>query len=373
MWGVAVQMDANNTLVIYNNIAGNTGAGVSVAQLYGYEPVGTVIRFNSIVGNALGVENYRASTDIDAALNWLGDPEGPTHASNPNGSGDRVSDNVIYSSWLGTDPDGDPLEPGVQITGPMRIIVASVGPEPLGGYLNTAIAGANELPYADTIEVRHGTYDASMPITDAVTLVSEPGSTTNAFLTGNMTLGAAGILIGRMGQGFTVYGDIAVPTGVDASAIHINWNNILGTVTNNGLGTLDATYNWWGGAHPRTRTSGAVDHTPYLPAPVEEVLEFMEDHGVGADAAIFLMERGGLLSEGLLILELMERFGLTTGEAKRVLDEYGFLRVSHALATAFDYDDFARLVLGYGACRRGWGVCGPGGGRRSRCVPRQNN
>jgi len=347
MWGIDIQMDANDTLVIYNNIAGNTGAGVSVAQFYGYEPVGTVIRFNKIVGNAIGVENYEVSTAIDAALNWWGDPEGPTHPTNTGGAGDRVTDGVIYSPWLATDPDGDPSTPGVQITGPVRIVVDDIGPEPAGGYLNTAIVGANELPFTDTIEVRHGTYDASAPITAPVTIISQPGSASNTFLTGNLTLRAPGILIGRMGQGFTIDGNITVGPGIDASTIHINWNNILGTVTNQGNGILDARYNWWGGAHPSTRTFGNVAYYPYLPAEVDEVLEFMARHHVDADTAIFLMERGGLVSYGLLVLDLMHRFGFSQEEAESLLEEYGFFALSRTLDFATDYDDFVRLLLGY--------------------------
>jgi hypothetical protein len=358
-WGVDIQMDANNTLVIYNNIVDNAEAGVSVTQFIdypdfkGYEPVGTVIRYNRIVGNKVGVENNDVSTNVDAALNWWGSATGPTHASNPGGTGDPVTDKVIYSPWLGTDPDGDPSRPGVQVTGPVRIVVDDVGPAPAGGYLNQAIAGANELPYADTIEVRHGTYDASTPITGPVTLISQPGSTTNTFLNGNLTLSAAGILIGRMGQGFTINADITVTPGTDASTIHINWNDIYGTVTNNGVGTLDATYNWWGGRYPATAVVGAVNYYPYLPLPVSDMLKYMSDHGVDADTAIFLIERGGLVSEGLLVLSLMNRFGLSRDEAERVVDEFGFLRVGSAFDRAFDYDDFVRLLLGYGATPAG--------------------
>jgi hypothetical protein len=358
-WGVDIQMDANNTFVIYNNIVNNTEAGVSVTQFIddpvfkGYEPVGTVIRYNRIVDNKVGVENNDVSTNVDAALNWWGSATGPTHASNPGGTGDPVTDKVIYSPWLGTDPDGDPSRPGVQVTGPVRIVVDDVGPAPAGGYLNQAIAGANELPYADTIEVRHGTYNASTPITGPVTLISQPGSTTNTFLNGNLTLSAAGILIGRMGQGFTINADITVTPGTDASTIHINWNDIYGTVTNNGVGTLDATYNWWGGRYPATAVVGAVNYYPYLPLPVSDMLKYMSDHGVDADTAIFLIERGGLVSEGLLVLSLMNRFGLSRDEAERVVDEFGFLRVGFAFDRAFDYDDFVRLLLGYGATPAG--------------------
>lgn len=372
-YGLWLDGDSHDNLIEYNRVHGNTSVGVVVAPYFA-EPTGTVLRFNSISGNGFGVENT-ASETVAAALNWWGSATGPAHATNPGGTGDGVTDGVIFSPWLGTDPDGDPLSPGVQITGPMLIVVDDVGPAPTGGYLNTAITGANTLPFADTIEVRHGTYDASTPITGPVTIVSQAGSASNTFLTGNMTLGATGVLIGRMGQGFTIYGNLAVTSGTDASTIHINWNNLLGTVANGGTGTLDATYNWWGGAHPGTRTLGSVNYYPYLPAEVDDVLAFMATHGLDADAAIFLMERGGLLSEGFLILDLMARFGLSAGEAEALLDEYGFLALSHALNFATGYDDFVRLLMGYGATPAGGagmfvdlGVVGGAGSYQDRTV-----
>jgi nitrous oxidase accessory protein NosD len=321
-----------------------------------YNTPGAVLQFNSITGSDDG---SWTDSSPNATLNWWGSPNGPTVDEDEDGTfeyvggGETLYGNFIYSPWLGTDPDGDPSRPGVQVTGPVLIVVDDVGPAPAGGYLNQAIAGANELPYADTIEVRHGTYNASTPITGPVTLISQPGSTTNTFLNGNLTLSAAGILIGRMGQGFTINADITVTPGTDASTIHINWNDIYGTVTNNGVGTLDATYNWWGGRYPATAVVGAVNYYPYLPLPVSDMLKYMSDHRVDADTAIFLIERGGLVSEGLLVLSLMNRFGLSRDEAERVVDEFGFLRVGFAFDRAFDYDDFVRLLLGYGATPAG--------------------
>jgi len=339
--------DTRGALIITYNVVKDGNWNVIL-----YNTPGAVVQFNSITGSGDGSWTDSAP---NATLNWWGSVNGPTADEDEDGrfeyvgGGEILYGNFIYSPWLGTDPDGDPARPGVQITGPVLIVVDDVGPAPTGGYLNTAIAGANELPYADTIEVRHGTYNVSTPITDSVTLISQPGSTTNTFLNGNLTLSAAGILIGRMGQGFTINADITVTPGTDASTIHINWNDIYGTVTNNGLGILDATYNWWGGRYPATAVVGAVNYYPYLPLPVSDMLKYMRDHGVDADTAIFLIERGGLVSEGLLVLSLMSRFGLSRDEAERIVDEFGFLRVGFAFDRAFDYDDFVRLLLGYGA------------------------
>ncbi|MGC9530195.1 MAG: right-handed parallel beta-helix repeat-containing protein [Candidatus Bipolaricaulaceae bacterium] len=311
MWGVDVQMDSNNTLVIYNNIAGNTGAGVSVAQFYGHEPVGTVIRFNSIVGNALGVENYGVSTDVDAALNWWGDADGPMHASNPDGAGDGVTDNVIFSPWLGTDPDGDPTQPGVQITGLMLIIVAPVGPPPAGGYLNMAIIGANELPSADVIEIREGTYTAGSAFTaiqDAVTMVNPAGPGEMPVLEGDLDLKADGIIIGLPCQGLKIHGDITVADLVDATTCAINWNDIQGSVTNDGRGALDARFNYWytqDFGEVQGRTAGPIQLRPYLPYSACDAYDDIQE----------LIDAGMVpnLTAGVQQLWLKDRLGMDVG------------------------------------------------------------
>ncbi len=65
----------------------------------GYENTPTII-YNNIFGNmTYGLQNS-SSTDISAENNWWGDASGPSHASNPGGSGDNVSDNVDFDPWL---------------------------------------------------------------------------------------------------------------------------------------------------------------------------------------------------------------------------------------------------------------------------------
>jgi hypothetical protein len=350
---------ASDTIVNYN-ILHNNVVGISIQVVYGLPLPIIEMHYNTFSNNVTGIEIlHRGYSDIppttdyvDATLNWWGSIDGPTIDLNGDGVPEYVGGDVVrgygfFSPWLGSNPDGDPNIPGVQITGPILIIVAPIGPEPPNGYLNKAIQGANELPFADIIEVFPGTYNVSTSVTQPVTIVSRPGSTTDTFLTGNIQLSNPNILIGRMGQGFTIEGDITITADVDASTIHINWNNILGTVINNGLGTLDATYNWWGSSHPAMHIVGPVNYYPYLPAPVEDVLAFMRLHGVDPDTAIFLMERGGLISEGLTILRLVKKYGFTLKEAEEIVKKYGFFRVGHAMDFATDYEDFVRLLLGY--------------------------
>ena len=69
--------------------------------IFGDGATGVAAYWNDIVGNTeFGVLNETPGT-IDATYNWWGDASGPTHTSNALGTGDPVSDNVVYSPWLG--------------------------------------------------------------------------------------------------------------------------------------------------------------------------------------------------------------------------------------------------------------------------------
>lgn len=57
------------------------------------------INNSAIYDNPTGVNNTGAGTVL-ATSNWWGDATGPTHLSNPAGTGDIVSDNVDFSSFL---------------------------------------------------------------------------------------------------------------------------------------------------------------------------------------------------------------------------------------------------------------------------------
>jgi len=61
------------------------------------------INCNDIYNNGLGSMNeLSASVTIDAENNWWGHTSGPTHAGNPSGTGDVVSDGFDYDPWLST-------------------------------------------------------------------------------------------------------------------------------------------------------------------------------------------------------------------------------------------------------------------------------
>ena len=64
--------------------------------------------------SSYGVQNMAPATPVDARNNWWGDASGPTYpATNPGGSGDVVSDGVLFSPWIEAlawrAPEGDLL------------------------------------------------------------------------------------------------------------------------------------------------------------------------------------------------------------------------------------------------------------------------
>jgi parallel beta-helix repeat protein len=92
---VGLDIEADSGTAITNNDVHDNSYGF---VLWNDDPT---INYNSISGNALGGV-YRTSDTtgvLDAKYNWWGDASGPSGAGL--GSGDAVSANVDYSSWLG--------------------------------------------------------------------------------------------------------------------------------------------------------------------------------------------------------------------------------------------------------------------------------
>ena len=106
-YGISVQMDAHNTSVMRNLVMNNNHTGIDVSNFWNYEPTGTGIHYNIIVGNGdYGVWNYKVSHLVDATNNWWGANDGPS-GQGP-GSGDNVSANVTYDPWIVLYVNADP-------------------------------------------------------------------------------------------------------------------------------------------------------------------------------------------------------------------------------------------------------------------------
>ena len=110
-----ISITSSNNTVTNNIITGNSpaftnGGGLALFTHEGYTATGNVIQFNTITGNAgLGGIGSNSSGTNDISKNWWGSATGPTHVSNPGGSGDKLWTSrdislLSYSPWLGMAP-----------------------------------------------------------------------------------------------------------------------------------------------------------------------------------------------------------------------------------------------------------------------------
>ena len=62
-----------------------------------------VVSFDNIQDNSsYGAYNNNSSNIINVENNWWGAASGPTHSSNPSGTGDPVSDYLDFGPWSST-------------------------------------------------------------------------------------------------------------------------------------------------------------------------------------------------------------------------------------------------------------------------------
>jgi parallel beta-helix repeat protein len=92
--------DSTNIDITGNTIKENSDDGV---LLFG-DVSGTIINFNIIVDNNIGINSIALNT-VDATNNWWGDATGPYHfRTNPDGLGDSIFDStrapVIFNPWI---------------------------------------------------------------------------------------------------------------------------------------------------------------------------------------------------------------------------------------------------------------------------------
>ncbi|MGQ9544894.1 MAG: right-handed parallel beta-helix repeat-containing protein, partial [Candidatus Bathycorpusculaceae bacterium] len=142
-----------NNLVRGNNLHDNNyGVGVWAA---GRSPVGSnQINYNNIAGNTgYGVRTFDTAV-TDARFNWWGDASGPTHVSNPSGTGDTISNYVDYSPWLGDTFEVTPRTYHVNPTGAPNAIQEAI----------------NEASPGDAIIVHEGTYLEALYINKTLTI-----------------------------------------------------------------------------------------------------------------------------------------------------------------------------------------------------------
>ena len=103
-WAIGLFLVTGTPTISNNDIHDNTHGIASAGSNLG---PGHAVRFNNIYGNSRGITMDRNGgwphSDgyiMNAQYNWWGDPSGPSHSTNPGGTGDAVSDNIDYDPWL---------------------------------------------------------------------------------------------------------------------------------------------------------------------------------------------------------------------------------------------------------------------------------
>ncbi len=110
--GIGVVGNTSVATINFNTVHDNSDTGILLQQGEarvegeGSLPDAT-IQYNDITGNALygvavvlGAPVPAGVDTINATKNYWGSNTGPTHASNPGGTGDAVTDNITFSPWL---------------------------------------------------------------------------------------------------------------------------------------------------------------------------------------------------------------------------------------------------------------------------------
>ncbi|MCO5189960.1 MAG: Ig-like domain-containing protein [Anaerolineae bacterium] len=123
--GILIDED-DAVLVVHNSlIANNIGDGVRNTGAADVVLSGTPTGSNTIQANQeYGVNQSGTAGQTIATYNWWGDVSGPTHASNPGGIGEPVTDRVLYDPWLAQSPP-PPTDSGhmVQVAAPPEVSV----------------------------------------------------------------------------------------------------------------------------------------------------------------------------------------------------------------------------------------------------------
>ncbi len=141
---------ASNNKILRNIIQSNKIGLYLKDYAYG-NSTGNKIHYNNILDNSkCGINNTAAET-VDARFNWWGNLSGPNHSTNPSGTGDKISDCVDYSPWLGDPFEITPRTYHVNPTGTIQEAIDEASP-------------------GDTIIVHDGTYNENIVVNKALTI-----------------------------------------------------------------------------------------------------------------------------------------------------------------------------------------------------------
>ncbi len=251
----------NNNSAIFTNSASPTITNSTFK--YNYHSLvskgasNPIINYCDIYQNSgMGVNNVDKSFVIDATNNWWGDNSGPTHSSNPGGTGAEVTDAVDFTPWLGAGAS-NPIMGDVSLNGTVQAFDAS---KVLKHVVGTETLGATPLSVADVSDDGSvSAYDASLILQYSVGLISsfpaEVGSApapsglderTKKILAfqkvENTGLSLAGTTV-KLGEVFSVPVNISNTKGVTAIQIEIDVNTSLYSLSDVSIADEFSDYN----------------------------------------------------------------------------------------------------------------------------------
>ena len=95
-----IRIDTDTGVPMPITIKRNTFIGHAMDVLLENQAVATTIQRNRFRHGGIGVQNNEIGVPVAATCNWWGSSNGPTHASNPGGTGAIASDDVDFTPWL---------------------------------------------------------------------------------------------------------------------------------------------------------------------------------------------------------------------------------------------------------------------------------
>lgn len=246
--GQAVWLDTSSNSLIEDNIVYGSGTGIRLVGNFGSYS-NNIVRNNTVYDNRLGI-----TVNVSG-----GDVVGGAFASDL-----LIAGNTVYDNYYGIS-----IEPayGGVVEG------LSVSGNTLYGQSNAAILST---------AWRYHNLPPTIP-------TGPWGTFSDISITKNFITGTRGLTIGEAIDSV----DWLLDGESDVTGFHINYNNIVGNTdwlaNNLGIGTLDATHNWWGsakgpyvldanfsyvrlGSKPATLIyhSGNVDYSSHLSEPIPE-------------------------------------------------------------------------------------------------------
>lgn len=146
--GIYIEDHSGGTVYVQKNtITGNTDAGIRLGTSADGDWV--EVKWNNIVNNGSGIV-HNGTNQLDAPLNFWGNPHGPTHDGI--NYGDAISGNIDFQPWLVNEFTGEEVTTELSITSPTLA----------EGYLGLEYFA--ELPWqSDAGSVQWSPYSSSLP------------------------------------------------------------------------------------------------------------------------------------------------------------------------------------------------------------------